>query len=50
MRSVGYKGMLNEDDESFNNLQNNGEKKRDEAESKGGGRAMKKWEEILYFT
>ena len=36
VRSVGYKGMLNEDDESFNNLQNNEERMREEAESKGG--------------
>ena len=28
--------MLNEDDESFNNLQNNEERMREEAESKGG--------------
>ena len=36
MRSVGYKGMLNEDNKSFNNLQNHEERMRDEAESKGG--------------
>ena len=37
MRSVGYKGMLNEDDESFNNLQNNEERKRETRQSQREG-------------